>query len=186
MLRAQELRQPPVLQSAYAAVVASEVAIIGALNVQIDRLGAVVAEHFGQHRDAEIYASLPGLGAILGARVLGEFGDAPGQYADAKARKNYAGTSPITRASGTKKVVLARYARNRRLGDALQQWAFCSMRGSPGAKAYYQQLRARKIGHQAALRQLANRLVGILHGCLKTGTRYDETAAWAHRNNAAA
>jgi transposase len=180
VLRAQQLRQPPVLQEAYAAVVASEVAIIGALNAQIDRLGEVVAEHFGRHRDAEIYASLPGLGAILGARVLGEFGDAPGQYADAKARKNYAGTSPVTRASGTKKVVLARYARNRRLADALQQWAFCSLRGSPGAKAYYQQLRARKIGHQAALRQLANRLVGILHGCLKTHTTYDEHTAWAH------
>lgn len=185
-LRAPELRQPPVLQNAYAAVVASEVAIITALNVQIDRLGAVVGEHFGRHRDAEIYASLPGLGAILGARILGEFGDAPGQYADAKARKNYAGTSPITRASGTKKVVLARYARNRRLGDALQQWAFCSMRGSPGAKTYYQQLRARKIGHEAALRQLANRFVGILHGCLKTHTTYDEHTAWAHHSTTAA
>jgi len=137
-----------VLQNAYAAVVTSEVAIITALNAQIDRLGAVVGEHFGRHRDAEIYASLPGLGVILAARILGEFVDAPGQYADAKARKNYAGTSPVTRASGTKKIVLARYARNRRLGDALQQWAFCSMRGSPGAKAYYQQLRARKIGHR--------------------------------------
>jgi transposase len=174
ILKAQELRQPPVLQSAYAAVVSSEVAVIGALNAQSDRLAEVVAEHFGRHRDAEIYASLPGLGAILGARVLGEFGDAPGQYADAKARNNYAGTSPITRASGTKKVVLARYARNRRLGDALQQWAFCSLRGSPGAKVYCQQLRARKIGHQAALRQLAHRLVGILHGCLRTHTTYDE------------
>ena len=180
ILHAPELQQPPVLQNAYAAVVTSEVAIITALNAQIDRLGAVVGEHFGRHRDAEIYASLPGLGVILAARILGEFGDAPGQYADAKARKNYAGTSPVTRASGTKKIVLARYARNRRLGDALQQWAFCSMRGSPGAKAYYQQLRARKIGHQAALRQLANRLVGILHGCLKTHTTYDEHTAWAH------
>ena len=180
ILRAPELQQPLVLQNAYAAVVTSEVAIITALNTQIDRLGAVVGEHFGRHRDAEIYASLPGLGAILAARILGEFGDAPGQYADAKARKNYAGTSPITRASGTKKIVLARYARNRRLGDALQQWAFCSMRGSPGAKAYYQQLRARKIGHQAALRQLANRLVGILHGCLKTHTTYDEHTARTH------
>ena len=169
-----------VLKQSTESVVASEVAIIGALNTQIDRLGAVTAEHFGRHRDAEIYASLRGLGAILGARVLGEFGDAPGQYVDAKARKNYAGTSPITRASGTKKVVLARYARNRRLGDALQQWAFCSMRGSPGARAYYQQLRARNIGHQAALRQLANRLVGILHGCLKTHTVYDEQTAWGH------
>ena len=180
LLRTQGLRQPPVLQDAYAAVVASEVAVIATLNVQIERLGAVVGEYFGRHRDAEIYTSLPGLGVILAARILGEFGDDPDRYADAKARKNYAGTSPITKASGTKKVVLARYARNRRLGDALQQWAFCSLRGSPGAAAYYQQLRNRHIGHQAALRQLANRLVGILHGCLKTRTSYDETTAWAH------
>jgi transposase len=180
ILQAPELRQLPVLQSAYAAVVASEVAIISALNVQIDRLGAVVGEHFGRHRDAEIYAGLPGLGVILAARILGEFGDDPDRYADAKARKNYAGTSPVTRATGTKKVVHARYARNRRLGDALQQWAFCSLRGSPGATAYYHQLRDRKIGHQAALRQLANRLVGILHGCLKTHTTYNEQTAWSH------
>jgi transposase len=186
LLGTQELRQPPVLQAAYAAVVGSEVAVIATLNVQIERLGAVVGEHFGRHRDAEIYASLPGLGVILGARILGEFGDDPDRYRDAKARKNYAGTSPITKASGTKKIVLARYARNRRLGDALQQWAFCSMRGSPGATAYYQQLRARNIGHQAALRQLANRLVGILHGCLKTRSTYDENTAWAHIANAAA
>jgi transposase len=167
VLRADQLRQPAVIQAAYAAIVTSEVAVIEVLNTQIDQLGAVVSAHFGRHRDAEIYASQPGLGAILAARVLGEFGDDPHRYADAKARKSYAGTAPITRASGSKKVVLARYARNRRLGDALQQWAFCSLRGSPGAKAYYQQLRARNIGHQAALRQLANRLVGILHGCLK-------------------
>ena len=75
--KAPQLRQPPVLQSAYAAVVASEVAIISALNDQIDRLGAVVGEHFGRRRDAEIYTSLPGLGVILAVRVLGEFGDAP-------------------------------------------------------------------------------------------------------------
>ena len=186
ILRAPELRQPPVLQNAYAAVVASEVAIITALNTQIDRLGAVVGEHFGRHRDAEIYLSLPGLGVILAARVLGEFGDDPDRYVDAKSRKNYAGTSPVTRASGTKKVVLARYARNRRLGDALQQWAFCSLRGSPGARAYYQQLRDRRIGHEAALRQLANRFVGILHGCLKTHTLYDEHTAWAHHSTTAA
>jgi len=186
VLGAEQLRQPPVIQSAFAAIVTSEVAIIDALNTQIDQLGAVVAAHFGQHPDAEIYASQPGLGTILAARVLGEFGDDPNRYADAKARKNYAGTSPITRASGTKKIVLARYARNRRLGDALQQWAFCALRGSPGAKAYYQQLRARNIGHQAALRQVANRLVGILHGCLKTRTSYDEHTAWAHHTRAAA
>ena len=82
--------------------------------------------------------------------------------------------------------MLARYARNTRLGDAVQQWAFGSLNRSPGARAYYDSLRARNIGHQAALRQLPNRLVGILHGCGKTGTRYDETAARAHRDSAAA
>jgi transposase len=179
-LRAPQLRQPAAVTSAFAAVVTSQLRIVATLNDQIGELGRVVGDHFGRHRDAEIYTSQPGLGVVLAARVLGEFGDDPDRFADAKARKNYAGTSPVTRASGTRKVVLARYARNRRLGDALHQWAFCAMRGSPGARAYYLALRDRGTGHQAALRQLANRLVGILHGCLKTHTHYDERTAWAH------
>jgi hypothetical protein len=185
-LRTPALRQSVAVQTAFAAIVASQVRLITTLNGEIAALGQVVAEHFGRHPDAEIYTSQPGLGVILGARVLGEFGDDPIRFADAKARKNYAGTSPITRASGTRRIVIARYARNTRLADAAQQWAFGSLKGSPGARAYYDCLRARNIGHQAALRQLANRLVGILHGCLKTGTRYDETTAWAHHNSAAA
>jgi hypothetical protein len=160
--------------------------VISMLTAEINGLGEVVAEHFGRHRDADIYVSQPGLGVTLAARVLGEFGDAPDRYADARARKNYAGTSPITKASGTKRVVLARYTRNRRLSDAVRQWALGSLRGSPGARAYYDAMRARKISHEAALRQLANRLVGVLHGCLKTRTSYDEATAWANRIPAAA
>ncbi|EEP70605.1 transposase [Micromonospora sp. ATCC 39149] len=179
-LRAEQLRQPQPVQNAYAAIVSSQVQLINVLNIEIAELGQVVASHFGRHRDVERYLSLPGLGPVLGARILGEFGDDPHRYVDAKARRNYAGTSPITRASGSRRVVLARYARNRRLADAVHQWAFCAMRGSPGARAYYQALRDRGTGHQAALRQLSNRLVGILHGCLKTGTTYDEATAWAH------
>ena len=186
VLRAGELRQAAPVQAAFAAIIAAQVEVIATLNDQIDTLGEVVANHFGRHPDAELITSLPGLGVILAAGVLGEFGDDPSRYVDAKARKAYAGTAPITRASGTKKVVMARYARNKRLGDALQQWAFCSMRGSVGAKAYYKELRARKIGHQAALRQLANRWVGILHGCLKTGQPYNEILAWNHHASAAA
>jgi transposase len=185
-LRAPALRQPAQVQAAFAAIVASQVRLLSTLNGEVAQLGEVVADHFGRHRDAEIYTSQPGLGVILAARVLAEFGDDRTRYADAKARKNYAGTSPITRASGTRKLVLARYARNERLADAVQQWAFGSLKGSPGARAHYDTLRARNIGHQAALRQLANRLVGILHGCLKTRTRYDEKTAWAHRHSAAA
>ena len=186
ILRAPQLRQQPQVQGAYAAIVSGQVRLITALNTQIAELGEVVGAHFGRHPDAEIYASQPGLGVILSARVLAEFGDDPHRFADARARKNYAGTSPITRASGTRRVVLARYARNRRLADALQQWAFCCLRGSPGARAYYQALRARGTGHQAALRQLSNRLVGILHGCLPDRTLYDEHTAWDHQQQSAA
>jgi transposase len=186
VLRAETLRQPAVLESAYAAIVTGQARMIAMLTTQIDRLGQVVADHFGRHPDAEIYTSQPGLGDILGARVLGEFGDQAHRYRDAKARKNYAGTSPITRASGRSRTVLARYARNRRLATALHQQAFSALRASPGARAYYDALRARGTSHHAALRQLANRLVGILHGCLKTRTLYNETTAWPDTNQAAA
>jgi transposase len=180
-LRAEQLGQPAVVTAAYAATVRAATAVLTTLNEQIKNLHGQVETHFGQHPDAEIILSQPGLGPILGARVLAEFGDDPHRYATAKCRKNFAGTSPITRQSGKKKTVLARYVHNDRLVDALGVQAFAALTASPGARAYYDQLRAREISHYAALRQLANRLVGILHGCLKTRTRYDEATAWSHR-----
>jgi transposase len=180
-LRGEHLGQPAALTGAYAATVRSLVAVLVTLNEQVRLLEAQVKEHFGRHPDAEIYQSQPGMAAVLGARVLAEFGDDPYRYESAKARKNYAGTSPITRASGKKKVVAARFVRNNRLIDALMAWAFTSMLASPGARAFYDEQRAKGFEHNDALRRLANRLVGILHGCLKTGTPYDEDAAWGHR-----
>jgi transposase len=177
-LRAEHLGQPPVISAAYAVTVRAQVAVLATLNTEIKTMEEQVEAHFGQHPDAEIYRSQPGLGVVLSARVLAEFGDDQHRYVDARARKNYAGTSPITRQSGKKKIVLARYVHNDRLLDALGLQAFSALRASPGARAYYHQLRARGVGHRAALRQLGNRLVGILHGCLKTGTPYDETKAW--------
>jgi transposase len=182
-LQTPQLSQPTELTTAYAAITASTVAVIGVLNTQITTLQGQVEAVFGRHPDAEIYRSQPGMGAILGARVLGEFGDDPHRYRDAKARKNYAGTSPITRASGKRKTISARFIRNDRLIDALIKQAFSALRASPGARAYYDNLRARNVGHYAALRALANHLVGMLHGCLKTHRPYDETTAWAHRND---
>nr|WP_238362794.1 IS110 family transposase [Actinopolymorpha pittospori] len=180
-LRAEQLGQPAIVTSAYSATVRAQAAILTTLNEQIKSMQEQVEAHFGRHPDAEIIVSQPGLGMILGARVLAEFGDDPDRYASAKARKNYAGTSPITRASGRKHVVTARYVHNDRLIDALGRQAYAAMICSPGSRAYYDQQRARGLGHHAAVRQLANRLVGILHGCLRTGTTYDEATAWSHR-----
>ena len=186
VLRTEQLTQPPAVAAAYAATVRSQVAVLTTLNAEIATLQEEVAAHFGQHPAAEIYLSQPGLGVILGARVLSEFGDDPDRYADARARKNYAGTSPITRQSGRQKYVLARYVHNDRLLDALGRQAFTALTASPGSRAYYDQLRDRGKDHNAALRQLANRLVGILHGCIKTSTTYDEITAWPASNEAVA
>jgi transposase len=182
-LRGGHLGQPSALTAAYAATVRSLIAVLTTLNEQVKALEEQVREHFGRHPDAEIYQSQPGLGPILGARVLGEFGDDPHRYASSKSRKNYGGTSPITRASGKKKVVAARFIRNDRLIDALMTWAFASLNASPGARAFYDEQRAKGLEHNDALRRLANRLVGILHGCLKARTLYDEATAWGHREN---
>jgi transposase len=177
-LRSPQLEAHPGVVGAYTAAVRSLVAVIAELVTQTEVLRAEVEAGFGRHPDAEIYLSQPGLGPVLGARVLAEFGDDPTRYADPKARKNYSGMAPITRASGTRRVVLARYARNRRLADALYHQAFTALGVSPGARAYYDRQRARGATHHQALRALANRLVGLLHGCLQHHTRYDESTAW--------
>jgi Transposase/Transposase IS116/IS110/IS902 family len=180
-LRAPQLAAPAAVSTAMGASVSASVAVISAMVTQIAVLAGELEAGFESHPDAEVVRSLPGLGTVLGARVLGEFGDEPNRYDSAKSRKNYAGTSPITRASGTKRVVLARYARNQRLADAIYLWAFAALNASPGARGFYDSRRAAGDTHHAALRTLGNRLVGILHGCLDHHSIYNETIAWAHR-----
>jgi transposase len=180
-LRAPRLDAPQAVAAAYGVQVRSMVAVTAELSRQIAVLEGELATSFESHPDAEILRSLPGLGAVLGARVLGEFGDDPTRYHDARSRKNYAGTSPVTRASGKKKAVLARHVRNRFLADACHQWAFCATNSSPGARALYDEHRDKKESHDQALRAVGNRLVGILDGCLRTGSLYDEDKAWGHR-----
>lgn len=185
-LHTEQLGLPESLTEAYGVSVSSMVAVLSTVVAQAARVEGEVERCFGEHPDAEIITSQPGLGMVLGARVLAEFGGDQDRFLDAKARRNYAGTSPITKTSGTRRVVLARYARNRRLADALHQQAFASLNGSPGARAFYDHHRARGATHHQALRALANRLVGILDGCLRHRTKYDEATAWGHRTTAAA
>jgi hypothetical protein len=181
-LRSPQLHGSTVVATAMGASVRSSVAVISAMVKEIASLAEELEAGFEMHPDAEVVRSLPGLGTTLGARVLGEFGDDPNRYATPKSRKNYAGTSPITKTSGTKRVVLARFARNHRLADAIYLWAFASLTASPGARAFYDARRAAGDTHHAALRSLGNRLVGILHGCLANGTFYDENIGWGHRS----
>ncbi|MEO8292056.1 MAG: IS110 family transposase [Actinomycetota bacterium] len=185
-LRAPQLEAPTLVAEAFGTTVVSTVAIVQTLNTEIERLQDELASRFEEHPDAEILTSLPGLGRVLGARVLAEFGDDPTRYADARARRNYAGMAPITRASGTRRVVLARVARNKRLANAIYLWAFSSLSASPGARACYDRHRSAGKTHHQALRTLGNRWVEILHGCLAHRSIYDEALAWTSREEIAA
>ena len=185
-LASQQLLPPARLSAAYGLTVRASVALLRQFNVEIDELEAELVASFEGHPDAEILCSLPGLGSVLGARVLAEFGDDPTRYKDARSRRCYAGTAPITRASGTRTVVLARTARNKRMAQACYLWAFSALRPSPGARGFYDRQRAKGKTHHQALRALANRLVGVLHGCLIRGQRYDEQVAWPTNTKVAA
>jgi transposase len=141
-------------------------------------LEQALGEAFIQHPDAAIITSFPGLGTVLGARILGEIGDDRTRFADAKALKAFAGTAPVTRASGLKRSVSMRVVRNRRLCHAGYLWALPLLVHSPGARAHYDRRRQRADTYSAAARNLANRFFGILYHCLHKRINYDEAKAF--------
>jgi transposase len=174
-LSAPQLAAPAPIEAAYREVVVALAAMLRCCNQQVASLEQQLTARFAAHPDAVILRSLPGLGVVLGVRVLGEFGDDPDRYQSAKGRKAFAGTAPVTRSSGLRTVVVARAACNQRLVDACYLWAFAALSASPGARRCYD---AHRATHHQALRALGNRLVGILHGCLARRLAYQEQLAW--------
>jgi transposase len=186
LLRAEQLRHPREIEDAFGAAALPILLLLRIANLSIADLQAELGKRFEVHPDAEILRSLPGLGMVLGARVLSEFGDDPTRFADADGRRRYAGTAPITKASGKSRVVQMRRARNQRLSDTCRMWAFASLSQSPGARDYYRRRREAGDRHEAALRRLACKLVGQLHVCLQRRQPYREDLAWTTGTHLAA
>ena len=131
----------------------------------------------------EIYLSFPGLGDRLAARVAGEIGDHFEQFESPNSLQCYAGKAPVTRRSGKSEFVVAhRLACNRQLANAVQQWAFCSLKESGWAREFYDAQIGRGKGHHAALRALGNRWLEVLWHCLNRHISYDEATHVANRN----
>ena len=143
-----------------------------------EELAEAAIAHFDQHPDAAIITSFPGLGQLAGARVLAEIGDDRARFTEARGLKAFAGSAPITRASGKKTVVLHRHIKNRRLAAVGRIWALGSLRTSPGARADYDARRAAGDWNHQAQRHLFNKFLGQLHHCLHTGQLYDEHLAF--------
>lgn len=177
-LRAPALAQPAVVEDALGAATTQLLAVAAAMSAGVDQLESLLRQAYQDHPLADIVTSAPGLGPVLAARVLGEIGDDPHRFPTASSLRCYAGTAPVTRASGRSRYVKARKVRNKRLGDACHWWAFCALTRSAGARAHYDARRAAGDHHNAALRNLANKLLGKLWWCLRTGQQWDETTAW--------
>jgi len=180
-LHTPALRQPPRVEQALGHTVAGLITIVVAMGQAVESLETELAREFDQHPQAAILRSAPGLGPILAARVLAEIGDDPTRFADPNGLRAFAGTAPVTIASGRSHYVKARKVRNKRLGDACHWWAFAMLTKSPGAREHYDKRRAAGDHHNAALRNLANKLLGRLWWCLANNEIWDDNAAWPHR-----
>jgi transposase len=181
-LRTEQLRQPPKIEAAMAVQARGYARVLDTIVDNIAALEAALETAYSQHPDAAIISSFPGLGTVLGARMLGEIGDDRARFSDARGLKAFAGTAPVTRASGMKTVVTMRVVRNKRLGQAAYLWALPMLAHSTGARAHYDRRRAAGDSYSAAARNLTNRGLGMLHHCIQTGQHYDETKAFPPDN----
>jgi transposase len=182
--RTGQMRQLPRVEQAMGKQALALLRQLDAACASADDLEQAAIASFNQHPDAGIITSFPGLGALTGARVLAETGDDRSRFQDARGLKAYAGSAPITRASGKSRSVTHRKIKNNRLAAAGYAWAFSALTASPGARAHYDRRKDAGDRHSAAQRNLFNRLLGCLHHCLATGQHYDETTAFPSQHAA--
>jgi hypothetical protein len=177
-LQAPALRQSPAVETALGRAVTGLISIIKTMEDSIADLEGALSTEFQGHQFSRLFAPVPGLGPVLGARVLSEVGDDRLRFATADGLRAFAGTAPITRASGRSKMVRTRHIKNKRLADACHWWAFAAITKSEGARAHYDRRRAAGDTHNAALRNLANKLLGRLWWCIVNDVEWSEEAAW--------
>jgi transposase len=176
----EQLRQMPLIERAMGRQTQALIMQLDAACRAADELAAATAEAFAQHPDAEILTSFPGIGPLTGARVLGEIGDDRTRFDSARGLKSYAGSAPITVASGKSLVVHQRRIKNQRLAAAGYVWAFGAL-PCPQIKLHYARRREAGDKHAAALRNLFNRFLGCLYHCLHTGQSFDIDKAFPAR-----
>lgn len=189
-LRIPQLRQLPLVEMAMGR---QALALLATLNTECDnadQLAQAAIEAFAQHPDHAVITSFPGMGDLSGARLLAEIGDDRNRFADARGLKAYAGSAPVTRASGRSIAITRRTIKNDRLNTVGFLWAFAATPRPGPCKEHYDRRRARGDRHAAALRHLFNRMLGQLHHCLQTGQTYDPIKAFGppaeHTTTAAA
>ncbi|WP_156425980.1 IS110 family RNA-guided transposase [Nocardia jinanensis] len=178
-MRLPQLRQPGPIERAMGQQALALLAMLNAACAGAYELEQAAAEQFRTHPDHAIITSFPGLADLTGARMLAEIGDDRRRFADARALKAYAGSAPVTRASGKSISITHRRIKNDRLAAVGWIWA-TTMVVLPGpAQQHYRRRRDHGDRHAPAVRHLFNKMVGQLHHCLQTRQTYDPVKAFA-------
>ena len=157
------------------------VAVLKNLRAQIDELDTRISELLDAHPDAPIFQSLPRSGTIRAATLLAEIGDCRARFPDPQSLACLAGVAPSTRASGRHHAVTFRWAADKKLRDALCDFAGDSWRANAWAQARYRQLRANGKRHPHAERILARSWAHIIWRCWQDRTPSDPTRHGAHQ-----
>ncbi|MCA9627464.1 MAG: IS110 family transposase [Myxococcales bacterium] len=127
-----------------------------------------------EQRDTAIIQTMPGIGVIVAAALLGEAGELL-RTRDYPALRALTGVAPVTKRSGKKHTVIRRTACHPRLRNAVYHWARVAAMKDPVAKRRYAALRARGKPHGQALRSVADRLLAVLCAMLRSQTDYHAT-----------
>jgi transposase len=149
------------------------VAALRAICEQITALQAQLAKQLTLHPDRVIFQSLPRSGTVRAAKLLVEIGDARGRFPSQAALAALAGAAPSTRQSGRHRVVTFRWACDKKLREAVMDFAADSRRASPWAQAIYQRHRALGKTHQHATRILARAWLRVIWRCWQNHTPYN-------------
>ena len=185
-LRKPQLRQPLRVETAMGKHTLALLAALNTACTNVEELGQATAELFQTHPDHAIITSFPGLADSTGARVLAEIGDDRTRFADARALKAYAGSAPVTRASGRSWSVTHRRIKNDRLAAVGWIWAFAAATNCESARDHYRRRRDHGDRHAAATRHLLNKLLGQLYHCLQHQQTFDGAKAFPRAVEAAA
>ncbi|MEU6188115.1 IS110 family transposase [Nocardia sp. NPDC047038] len=181
-LRTVQLRQPGPVELAMGRQALALVAMLDAACAGADDLEQAAAEEFRKHPDYTVITSFPGLADLTGSRMLAEIGDDRERFADARALKAYAGSAPVTRASGKTISISHRRIKNDRLAAVGWVWG-TTMVVLPGpGQQHYRRRREHGDRHAPAIRHLFNKMLGQLYYCLQTHQPYDPVKAFGEQS----
>jgi transposase len=138
---------------------------------------------YRQHPNYATFASLPGMGKLIGPGQLVKFGDDRQRFPHPSSAQALAGTCPVTKRSGKHKSVAFRRSCDKEWRYLCQEWgmALVYRTQSPIARAYYEAIRPHCHSEQHACRCVANRWLAIAWKLWQTGQIYDEAYHFQQR-----